>query len=405
MQKIRPLFRLLVLAVVLPVLHCPADAADASRGLLNGSPIHGRQLFVSKGCIECHSVRGVGGTVGPDLGLKVFNRSVYEIGGILWNHSPFMGSKMAQMSIQRPQFSAEEMLDLISFLYFLNYFDPPGNVRAGQQLWVEKKCADCHSGEGGRQTVGPPLEKMHSPSTSVFLAQSMWNHAAQMFEMFRRRSIEPPTFQGSEMVDLAAYIRQANRNPRRQLFSLGDPQKGEDLFRSKGCAACHAPSAGAAAQAPPLGGPQFQASVSQITGQMWNHLPRMYDRMTRQGLRFPTFSGEEMNDLISYLYSRAYVGRLGDPQKGAVVFREKRCMSCHGQPGKSEQRMGPDLADVQMDSPLGTIPAMWNHAMEMEGKMAQQQIVWPRFEGTEMADLQAYLRSVHKRQPAVSQDP
>jgi cytochrome c len=119
----------------------------------------------------------------------------------------------------------------------------------------------------------------------------------------------------------------------------------------------------------------------------------MYDRMTRQGLRFPTFSGEEMNHLITYLYSVAYIGKPGDPKRGATIFQEKRCVSCHGDPGKSQERIGPDLASSKIDSALGTIPLMWNHGMEMEGKMQQNKISWPRFEGSEMADLQAYLRS------------
>jgi mono/diheme cytochrome c family protein len=123
----------------------------------------------------------------------------------------------------------------------------------------------------------------------------------------------------------------------------------------------------------------------------------MYDRMTQTGLRFPTFSGEEMNHLISYLYSLAYVGRPGDAQRGESIFRDKRCVSCHGLPGKNQERLGPDLAAVKSDSPLGTIPAMWNHAMEMEGKMQQQQIAWPRFDGSEMADLQAYLRAARAK--------
>ena len=385
-------YRVLFTAVLVGLLP-QALALQSEQDLLSGNPIRGRELFVSKGCLECHSIRGVGGTVGPDLGLKVFNKSVYEIGGILWNHSPFMAQKMAQMGIRRPEFDASELLDLISFLYFLNYFDPAGDLPTGRQLWVDKRCVDCHSigGEGGK--TGPKLDQMRSPPTAVFLVQSMWNHGAQMMRSFQRLNVDPPTFLASEMVDLAAYIRQANRDPRRELFSLGDPRQGEILFVSKGCASCHTSGRG---QAPQLAGPQFQASVSQIAGQMWNHLPRMYQRMTSQGIPFPTFSGQEMNNLISYLYSLAYIGRPGDVQKGQVVFNEKGCVRCHGLPGKDEPTLGPDLATVPLDSPLGTIPAMWNHALEMEGRMREKEIVWPRFQGSDMADLQAYLQASHK---------
>jgi mono/diheme cytochrome c family protein len=349
-----------------------ALALQGEKDLLNGNPARGRELFVSKGCLECHSIRGVGGTVGPDLGLKVFNKSVYEIGGILWNHSPFMAQKMVQMGIQRPDFEATELLDLISFLYFLNYFDPAGDLPG---------------------KTGPRLDQMENPPTAVFLAQSMWNHGAQMMRSFQRLNVDPPTFLASEMVDLAAFIRQANRDPRRKLFSLGDPLQGETLFVSKGCASCHTSGRG---QAPQLSGSQLQASVSQIAGQMWNHLPRMYERMTSQGIRFPTFSGEEMNHLISYLYSLAYIGRPGDVKKGQTVFEEKGCIQCHGPPGTGEPILGPDLATISLDSPLGTIPAMWNHALEMEGNMKAKEIVWPRFEGSDMADLQVYLQASHK---------
>jgi cytochrome c2 len=387
------IFCWVLFTAVLTGLLSQALALQGEKDLLNGNPARGRELFVSKGCLECHSIRGVGGTVGPDLGLKVFNKSVYEIGGILWNHSPFMAQKMVQMGIQRPDFEATELLDLISFLYFLNYFDPAGDLPIGRELWVDKRCADCHSigDEGGK--TGPRLDQMENPPTAVFLAQSMWNHGAQMMRSFQRLNVDPPTFLASEMVDLAAFIRQANRDPRRELFSLGDPLQGETLFVSKGCASCHASGGN---QAPQLSGSQFQASVSQIAGQMWNHLPRMYERMTSQGIQFPTFSGEEMNHLISYLYSLAYIGRPGDEKKGQIVFEEKGCIQCHGPPGKGEPILGPDLATISLDSPLGAIPAMWNHALEMQGNMRAKEIVWPRFEGSDMADLQVYLQASHK---------
>ena len=68
-------------------------------------------------------------------------------------------------------------------------------------------------------------------------------------------------------------------------------------------------------------------------------------------------------------------------------------MECHGSPGEEEAVLGPDLATLPLDSPLGTIPAMWNHALDMEGRMREKEITWPRFVGSDMADLQAYLRA------------
>ncbi len=104
-----------------------------------------------------------------------------------------------------------------------------------------------------------------------------------------------------------------------------------------------------------------------------------------------------MNHLISYIYSLAYVGKPGNPTKGAQVYRQKSCVTCHGEPGKAQQRLGPDLATLRSESALGTLSIMWNHALSMEARMQEQKIPWPRFDGDEMADLQAYLRAAATR--------
>jgi len=51
-----------------------AEAAEAGIELIPGlvlppmDPIHGKQLFASKGCVVCHSINDVGGTDAPDIG-------------------------------------------------------------------------------------------------------------------------------------------------------------------------------------------------------------------------------------------------------------------------------------------------------------------------------------------------
>src|SRR3990172_2226350 len=92
------------------------------------NPLKGRELFTSKGCIKCHAIRGEGGKVGPDLGKTVARQSLFEVASIMWNHSPVMSEKMRELKVPRAKFSAEEMADIIAFLYFLNYFDEPGNA-------------------------------------------------------------------------------------------------------------------------------------------------------------------------------------------------------------------------------------------------------------------------------------
>ena len=56
---------------------------------------------------------------------------------------------------------------------------------------------------------------------------------------------------------------------------------------------------------------------------------------------------------------------------------------------------GPDLAaEEEVNSPVGLVTAIWNHAPKMEKAFAKEGIQWPNFIGSEMADLVAYIIAV-----------
>ena len=59
---------------------------------------------------------------------------------------------------------------------------------------------------------------------------------------------------------------------------------------------------------------------------------------------------------------------------------------------------GPDLAaEEEVNSPVGLVTAIWNHAPKMEKAFAKEGIQWPNFIGSEMADLVAYLQAVQRK--------
>src|SRR5512139_3005050 len=119
--------------------------AEPDLKALPDDPLTGRQIFVEKGCPKCHAIWGEGGSLGPDLGKVGVWRSVMELAGVLWNHSPEMIEKMRERRIARPTISTDEMADLAAFLYFLNYFDQPGDPSKGEWLFAQKGCVKCHA--------------------------------------------------------------------------------------------------------------------------------------------------------------------------------------------------------------------------------------------------------------------
>jgi mono/diheme cytochrome c family protein len=365
-------------------------AIDASAATM-GDPARGQSLFVSKRCVECHAVRGAGGRIGPDLGRSAVKGSFFEIVAAMWNHGPTMDEKMKELRLMRPQFDGGELSDLLAFLYFLNYFDERGDARAGKSLFAEKHCIECHAvgKEGGR--TGPRLDTLPRGMPPLQIAQDLWNHGPVMVPAMRARKLEVPVFRGNEIVDLFAFLRtQGQRRSTRAFKSAGDPVKGKAIFTSKGCATCHSVYGRGGAIGPDLGRVELRGSVTQLAGRMWNHWPAMSGAMQSMGMSTPVFRDEELADVFAYLVVSRYDAAEATPERGAAVYRDKHCASCHGVRG--EGGIGPALTRTVATQPKEEIARrMWNHAPEMGARMSDRRIPWPRFTADELAALIGYL--------------
>ncbi|MEW6750000.1 MAG: c-type cytochrome [Candidatus Latescibacterota bacterium] len=87
----------------------------------------------------------------------------------------------------------------------------------------------------------------------------------------------------------------------------------------------------------------------------------------------------------------------GGAQRGTQVFFDKGCASCHSLLGQGD-KTAPDLGG---ESPLNPGPsrlaaAMWNHAPRMWERTRDQGTEPPRISAEEMADLCAFLCSMHR---------
>ncbi len=356
-----------------------------------GDPVQGQKLFAGKDCVRCHAVRSAGGRIGPDLGRSAAKGSFFEIAAGMWNHSIGMEQKIRELNRVRPVFENDEFRDLVAFVYFLNYFDEPGDPRVGEVLFTEKHCIQCHRAEGQGGSAGPSLETLPRGVSPLRIAQGLWNHGPDMVRSMRRRQLAVPQFQGTEILDLFAYLRtQGTGRVAREFQSAGDASRGERVFVSKGCSRCHDVFGGGVEIGPDLGRLDLRGSVTQIAGRMWNHWPAMTEAMEALDMRMPIFSEDELADLLAYLFVSRYAGEPGDLERGRVQYRERGCAFCHGLDG--EGTLGPPLDWLTPAEEMEqVVQRMWNHAPEMWGQMSEHQIPWPRFEAGELADLLAFL--------------
>ncbi len=165
-----------------------------------GDPNSGEKLFRRKGCWECHRPDGK-----LDLSKrKEFPSTIGQLAGMMWNHSPEMWKEMEKKGIDRPTLSAQEMSDLIAYLFSTRYFDPIGDPNRGKSVFMKKRCDFCHT-KGGK---GPNLIKLKLKGrvTPISMAQSMWNHGPEMWEEMNKAKISWQRIEHMELVDLMEYL-------------------------------------------------------------------------------------------------------------------------------------------------------------------------------------------------------
>jgi mono/diheme cytochrome c family protein len=166
-----------------------------------GDPVQGETIFRQRRCIACHSVRGKGGSVGPDLGRRGWVTSFTGVAIAQWRHAAGMRAALAARGMAVPELTSQEMAHVTVYLFSASYADDPGSPRRGAEIFREKGCAACHL-KGG----GPPLDRFRGRATPVTLAQALWMHGPAMLERMRDLGIRWPSLEGEEMRHLVAAL-------------------------------------------------------------------------------------------------------------------------------------------------------------------------------------------------------
>ncbi len=341
-----------------------------------GDARQGEQLFKTQGCIQCHSVNGLGAKVGPDLGRRI-GRSYTPalMASLMWNHAPAMWSSMEKMGVKQPELTTEQAADLFAFFYSARYFEQPGDAGRGKQAFEAKQCVSCHglSAAGGGFSA-KPVSDWKSPNDPILLAQEMWNHAPQMKTALAGRKMQWPLLTSQELTDILVYARTVpGTRGGRPDFAPASTETGKRLFELKGCVKCHTGKQS-------LENRFSNRTLGDFAASMWNHSVRMGGT---QELR-----SEEMRRLVGYLWSIQVFDERGSAQRGRQVFARNRCGSCHDNASSG----APKLAGTKL-TPLSMVAVLWKHGPAMQQQMLKNHVPWPRFAGTEMADLIALVNS------------
>jgi cytochrome c2 len=357
-----------------------ALATGAQAAVVAADSTRGAALFESLACVQCHSVNGKGGRIGPDLGRLVDrNFTPAALAATMWNHAPTMWASIRERGIRTGELDEQAAADLFAYFYSTRFFERPGDAGRGKRV-LEEGCARCHGLHSPAETEAPPVNQWRSVNTPFALAEAMWNHLPRMLSVATARRMALPQVSAQDLVDLLVYVRHLpGVRDSQSGFQTTSGINGQALFQSKGCAGCH--QAGSA-----LAGRIKGRTLTEIAAAMWNHAPKM----SAAGAQPVRFEFGEMPELLSYLWAKQFFEDAGDAGSGKRAFTTKGCAGCHSNAASGAPRL---VGSERQFSGSAIVSALWRHGPAMMEQMKRQGTPWPRFDGREMADLIGYLNS------------
>lgn len=267
-----------------------------------GDAGRGETVFNSKHCSQCHAITAAGPDSlkpGPPVTawLSLADRVVWL--EQMWNHGPGMNDEIKRQGLTWPQFTLQEMVDLLTYLEnhpdvgLVNPGLQMGDWDAGRDAFQAQGCAACHTiGEPSAGKVDLLAAAQEHPQLTG-LAVEMWNHQPQMLAAAAERGIELQPMEQDEMPDLLAYLFRVG-----YFSTRGDAQRGAQAFKQKSCARCHEEGA---AEAPKLVGGDVPYTETRMAAAVWQHGPEMKAAMDYLEIEWPALTTQDVLDLIAYL--------------------------------------------------------------------------------------------------------
>ncbi len=195
------------------VAYVGQGTAAAHRSEPAGNADRGWKVFQAR-CIQCHSVRGQGGSLGPALGPEhELPLTTSQFASVLWNHAPAMVRLGHTSGIAPPTIEQTEMGDLVAFLASLRYFEPTGSPFVGERVFNLRGCARCHGPSAEGTSTGPRIRTGGDAYTSVSLTAALWKHGPQMVDRMEELGIPWPQLQPSDIGDLVSFLNAPKKAP------------------------------------------------------------------------------------------------------------------------------------------------------------------------------------------------
>lgn len=374
----RLLFASTLLTALLGLLAASTGVRAANIGADSG---RGEQVFERLSCVQCHSVNGKGSKAAPDLGQRVDRGfTPATLAATMWNHAPGMWAAMQTRHIAPGELDEQAAQDLMAFFYSARFFEQPGDAGRGKRAFESRGCQGCHAQNAVGGAKAKPPSEWDSLADPVALVEAMWNHRVEMQAASAGKGAPSPQITAQELTDMLVYLRNLpGSRGKAGVFRIEPEGNGEAVFQSAGCEKCHK-ALDTLAQSV-----QGQ-TLTEIAAEMWNHAPHM----AAAGAPSTALAAGQMRELVGAIWATKFFSASGHAASGARVFAAKNCAVCHNDASSGAPHLpvaGREFSGASM------VSVLWRHGPRMLDLMKSKSLEWPRFDGSQMADLIAYLNS------------
>jgi mono/diheme cytochrome c family protein len=215
---------------------------------------------------------------------------------------------------------------------------PKSEFSAGKTLATALRCASCHGGDQlATPSLTPGSDRINRAWVAQYLQRSGKNDqsgAANIDRQHRRMPYFDLTQQ--EASDLATYISTDDGRVSRKPLDRKVAAAGHDLFLKRGCVACHRiDNIGSIDWLD--GGDLSDVGAKRSLEYLRKWLEKPGDVQPHHRMPKFVWTDNELNQMKTYLASTAAPsphGNRGNAQRGARLYKQLECASCHSQDGK-----------------------------------------------------------------------
>ncbi len=218
----------LITLEVTGTLSAPARPAGQTNPVVQ----KGQQIYTERNCAYCHSIRGVGGAVGPDLSGIGSQLTADQL--MLYLENP--NAMIPQTLHPKLLFTEEELQALVAYLATQG---ATVNYTAEAPQLFDKYCSPCHMINGKGGTAGPDLSGVGSRRSIEFLEAFITDPksviAGTTMPAFKN------TLTTAETNDIAAYLYSLKEASPLTVPSTPPPATPptETQLYAADCASCH----------------------------------------------------------------------------------------------------------------------------------------------------------------------